>query len=78
MFLFTTFLANVADPDPGPFFDPWIRDGEKSRSGIRIPINIPDHIFEGLEIIFGFKILQFLDADPGSGIFLTLDPGSVM
>jgi hypothetical protein len=31
-------------------------------------MNIPDHIF-------WVKILIFFDADPGSGIFLTLDPG---
>jgi hypothetical protein len=37
-------------------------------------MNIPDHISEGLETIFWFKILKLLDADPG--IFLTLDPGS--
>jgi hypothetical protein len=45
-------------------------------------MNIPDHISEskkclGLKI---FKFLDFFDAnpDPGSGIFLTLDPGSGM
>ncbi len=37
-------------------------------------MNIPDHISQGLEAFFGFKILKFLDADPGSGIFMTLDP----
>ncbi len=38
---------------------------------------IPDNISESLETIFGLNILQFFDADPdpGSGIFLTLDPG---
>jgi hypothetical protein len=40
-------------------------------------MNIPDHISEGLETIFLVKILKFFDADPGSGSFLTLDPGSV-
>jgi hypothetical protein len=39
-------------------------------------MNIPDHISESLETVFGLKILKFFDADPGSGIFLTLDPGS--
>jgi hypothetical protein len=41
-------------------------------------MNIPDHISESLETIFGLKILKFFDADPGFGIFLTLDPGSGM
>ncbi len=41
-------------------------------------MNIPDNISESSEIIFGFKILKFLDADPDTepGIFFTLDPGS--
>jgi hypothetical protein len=41
-------------------------------------MNIPDHISESLEKIFGVKHIKFFDADPdpGSGIFLTLDPGS--
>jgi hypothetical protein len=47
--------------------------GKKSRSGSGM--NIPDHIFESLETIFWVKILEFFDADPGSGIFLTLDLG---
>jgi hypothetical protein len=40
-------------------------------------MNIPDHISESLKTNFGLNILQFFDADadPGSGIFLTLDPG---
>jgi hypothetical protein len=38
-------------------------------------MNNPDHISESLETIFWVKILQFFDADPGSEIFLTLDPG---
>jgi hypothetical protein len=45
--------------------------GKKSRS--RSGMNIPDHISESLETIFGVKILKSFDADPG--IFLTLDPG---
>ncbi len=41
-------------------------------------MNIPDHISESLETIFWVKILKFFDVDPdpGSGIFVTLDPGS--
>jgi hypothetical protein len=40
-------------------------------------MNIPDYISESF---FGLKILKFFDADPdpGSGIFLTLDPCSGM
>jgi hypothetical protein len=38
-------------------------------------MNIPDHISESLETILGLKILKFFDADPGSEILLTLDPG---
>jgi hypothetical protein len=43
-------------------------------------MNIPDHISESLEKFFGIKKLKFIDADadPGSGIFLTLDLGSGM
>jgi hypothetical protein len=43
-------------------------------------MNIPDHISESLETFFGLKILKFFDADanPGSVIFFTLDPGSGM
>ncbi len=43
-------------------------------------MNNRDPISESLETIFGVKILKFFDAspDPGSGIFLTLDPGSGM
>jgi hypothetical protein len=47
--------------------------GKKSRSGIRIRDDHPDHIAESLETIFGAKILKFFDADPK--IFQTLDPG---
>jgi hypothetical protein len=55
--------------DPVPFGPPGsgIWDGKKIK--IRIQMNIPDHIFESLEKIFGVKILKFFDADPGSGIF---------
>jgi hypothetical protein len=31
-------------------------------------MNNLDHISESLETIFSFKILKFLDADPGSGM----------
>ena len=41
-------------------------------------MNNPDHISESLKTIFWVKILKFFDADPGYGIFLTLDQGSGM
>ncbi len=75
---------SVADPDPGSvircIFDPGIRNQgmwmeKKSRSGSRM--NIPDHISGSLETIF-FLLKKFFDADPESGICLTLDPGSAM
>jgi hypothetical protein len=51
--------------------------GIKSRSGTGSGMNIPDHISDSLETIFGLQIPKFFhaDPDPGSGIFLTLDPG---
>jgi hypothetical protein len=41
-------------------------------------MNIPDHFSESLETDSGLKILKFFDedADPGSRIILTVDPGS--
>jgi hypothetical protein len=51
--------------------------GKKSRS--ESVANNPDHFSESLETIFCVKNTSFdVDADPGSGIFLTLDPGSQM
>jgi hypothetical protein len=47
--------------------------GKKSKSGSGL--NIPDHNSESLVTVFGLKLLTFFDVDPGSGIFLTLDPG---
>jgi hypothetical protein len=38
-------------------------------------MNNPDRIRELKKLFFGLKSLKFFDADPGSGIFLTLDPG---
>jgi hypothetical protein len=41
-------------------------------------MNIPDHVSESLKQFLGSEILKLLnfdaDADPGSGIFLPLDP----
>jgi hypothetical protein len=67
--------ASVADPDSGSdvFLIPGSGMGKKSGSGSGM--NNRDPISESLETSFGVKILKFFDADPGSGIFLTLDPG---
>jgi hypothetical protein len=45
--------------------DPGFKMGKKSRSGSGM--NIPEHISERLETIFGIKILKFFDADADSG-----------
>ncbi len=39
-------------------------------------MNIPDHIFESLETIFGVKIHKFSDADTDPGSENLFDPGS--
>jgi hypothetical protein len=44
-------------------FDPWIRNGKKSGSGM----NNPD-IFPRAKKQFWVKILEFFDAHPGSGL----------
>ncbi len=70
--------GSVADPgsriqclfDP---LDPGSGMGKNSGSGSGM-LN-PDHNSESLETIFLVKILKFFYADPGSGIFLTLNPG---
>jgi hypothetical protein len=54
-------------------FDRFIRDPECVK--IRIRDENPDHFSESLVTIFWVKIPKFFDADPGFGIFLTLDPG---
>ncbi len=65
-----------------PFWPPSIRSPERVENqdrGSGSGVNIPDHISESLETVFGLKILKFFDADPGqdpgSGIFLIRDPG---
>jgi hypothetical protein len=57
----------VLQPDPGysAYFDPWIRDGKKSGSGM----NIPDNFSESLETVLGLKILKFFSAYPDPGSF---------
>ncbi len=60
----------VADPDMGSegLFDPWIQDpGWVKKSTPESGMNIPDHISESLETIFGLKILNFSDTDPDPG-----------
>jgi hypothetical protein len=68
-------LIRVADPGSGAFSTPGSGMGKTSRSGSGM--NIPVHISESLETVFGLKILTFVDAnpDPGSESFLTLDQG---
>jgi hypothetical protein len=63
---------SVADTDPGS--GDFLNPGSRSGSGM----NIPDHISESLETIFGLKLLNFFnaDSDPEFGIFLNLDLGS--
>ncbi len=69
-------FLSVPDPGSGAFLTPGSGMGKNSGSGSGM--NIPDHIFESLETIFGLKILEFFDADAESGILLTRDPGSGM
>jgi hypothetical protein len=70
-------VFSVADPDPGsgPFLTPGSGMGKNSRFGSGM--NLPDHIYESLEIIFCVKILKFFeavpDSDPGPGINI-IDP----
>jgi hypothetical protein len=77
--LSTYLIGSVGDPISGitGLFDPWIRDpGWVKNQDSLSEMNVLNHISESLESIFGLKILKFFDADPGSGILLTLDPGS--
>ncbi len=66
---------SVADTGSGAFWTAGSGKGKKSGSGFGM--NIQDHFSENLETVFRLKILKFFDADPdpGSGTFLTLDPG---
>jgi hypothetical protein len=56
-------------------FDPRIRDGKKSGSGIRN--KHPISYFQELVTIFWVRIIKFFvaDPDPGSGACLNRDPG---
>jgi hypothetical protein len=80
--ILATVNSCVADSDPesGAFLThaSGIRDPEwVKKTKIRIRDNIPVHIAESLEKLFGLKILTFfyLYTDPRYGIFLNLDPG---
>jgi hypothetical protein len=71
-----------ADPGSGAVLTPGFGMGKKQdpNPGSGSGMNIPDHISESLETIFWVKntLIFYADQDPGSGIFLTLDPGSGM
>jgi hypothetical protein len=70
----TTFLhdVRVADPDPGSgaLLTPGSGMGKKSRSGSE-----NEHAGSSSESLETNFLVKILDADPGSGIFMTLDPG---
>ncbi len=51
----------------------WLDPGWVKNQGPGSGMNIPNHISDSLETIFGAKILEFFDADADPGIFLTLD-----
>jgi hypothetical protein len=75
-------VFRIRDP---VLFNLWIPDRDLGRGKNPDPdpgsgMNIPDHSSESLETFLGLKILKFFysDPDPGSGIFLTLDPVSGM
>jgi hypothetical protein len=72
-------VQHVAGRDPGfdAFLTPGSGMGKKSRSGSGSRMSIPDHISESLETVFWVKkyLNFYTDPDPGSGIFLILDPG---
>ncbi len=78
--MLTTVKISVADPGSGVFLTPGSGMGKKSRSGTGIQYEHPGTYIRELRNNFGRKILKFFDADPdsGSGIFLTLVPGSGM
>jgi hypothetical protein len=59
-------LPLLRNRDP-MLFDPGIRDGKKSGSGM----NIPDHFSESLETVFWIKntLFYFFEADPAPGSF---------
>ena len=55
--------ASVADPGSGAFLTPWIWDQgwvKNQDPDFGSGMNIPDHISESLETIFGVKILNIL------------------
>jgi hypothetical protein len=72
-----TKFCSVADPDPGS--GAFLTQGSGSAMNKNPEpgsgMNIPDHISESLETIFGLKLLEFFDAYPGSRTEKNSDPG---
>ncbi len=68
-------VLRIRDPVPFCPLDPGSVMGKKSGSGPRDKHH--GSYFQKLGSNFWFKILKifYVDPDPGSGIFLTLDPG---
>ncbi len=69
--LLFSFITSVADPGSVIFLTPGFGIGDAGWVKIQVPgsgsgINIPDHISESLETIFGLKILKFFYVDPES------------
>jgi len=58
------------------YFGPWIRIRDPGKKWKTSQIIFRE--LRKLETVLGLKILKFFDADPGFGIYLTLDPGSSM
>ncbi len=68
--------CRIRDPGSGAFLTPGSGMGknEDPQPGSGSGMNIPDHISESLETIFGVKILKFFDADPDLGSGNLFDP----
>ncbi len=68
---------SVADPGSGILLDPWFQDPGWEKNQYPDQDKHPESYFRELRNIFlCVKILNFFDADLGSGIFL--DPGAGM
>ncbi len=67
----------IRDPGSGAFLtlDPGWKKNPDLGSGIRGEHLQTLFFPRAYNQFFGLKILKFFDADPGSGIFLTRDPG---
>ncbi len=73
--------GSVSHSDPDPWSGAFLtaRSGKGKKSGSGVGINIQDHFFESLQTVFGLSLMRFRIRDlfdPGSGIFLTVNPGS--